>query len=62
MRNTLLAVMVALMSLTFVACEKKGPAETAGEKLDDAATDLGNKIEDTCEDIKKEAGADDTDC
>jgi len=32
--------------LGLVSCEKKGPAEKAGEKLDDAAEKAGDKIED----------------
>jgi hypothetical protein len=42
-----------------VACEKKGPAERAGEKLDAAAKDVkegaekaGDKIENAAEDVK----------
>ncbi|BDS07747.1 hypothetical protein NT6N_27870 [Oceaniferula spumae] len=31
---------------TFTACEKKGPAEKAGEKIDKAVDDAGDKVED----------------
>lgn len=34
------------------ACEKKGPAEQAGEAIDNAAKKTGDKIEETGEKIK----------
>lgn len=40
----------------------EGPAEKAGEKIEDASTDIGNSIEDTCEGIKDTLNADDKDC
>lgn len=46
--------------LTLAACD--GDAENAGEKIDQSATDLGNKVEDACEDVKDGVNADDTDC
>lgn len=55
--STLLISMFAL-----AACEQKGPAEELGEKIDNAATDAGNAIEDACEDVKDAAGAKDKDC
>jgi len=55
-------VLMAVFTTGLVACEKKGPAESAGEKIDNATTDLGNKIEDTCEEAKESAGAKDTRC
>jgi hypothetical protein len=42
-------------------CEK-GPAEEAGENIDEMVTDAGNAIEDACEDVKEGAGAKDKDC
>ncbi len=48
---------------TITACDSNdGPLEKAGESIDKAATDMGNKIEDTCEDAKKGMGAEDTRC
>lgn len=44
------------------ACEREGPMERAGENIDEAATDMGNAVEDKCEEMKEGAGADDTDC
>ncbi len=44
------------------ACDNQGPAERAGERIDEFATDAGNAVEDKCEEIKEGAGAEDTDC
>jgi predicted small lipoprotein YifL len=60
--NLLRGLCVALLCFGMAACEKKGPAETAGEKIDNATTDIGNKIEDKCEEAKESAGAKDTRC
>jgi len=69
MKHILTMSMVVLLSVAMVACEEKGPAEKAGESIDnavddikDSGKDLGNAIEDACEDVKEGAGADDTDC
>ena len=63
----LLPMLLAAALMT--ACEEEGTAERAGEKLDsaaqelrDASKDMGNKVEDACEDLKAKAGAEDTDC
>lgn len=59
---------MVLMSGLFIsmfalaACEQKGPAEEFGEKIDNAATDVGNAVEDACEDIKDAADAKDRNC
>jgi len=61
--------LIVVMAVFISGCEKDGPAERAGENMDDAVEqmqdqgrDLGNKIEDACEDMKEGAGAQDTDC
>ena len=54
--------LVAVISISVSACNNKGPAEEAGEKLDQMATDAGNALEDACEDVKEGANAEDTDC
>jgi hypothetical protein len=60
-KGKFLAVMLmgGLLGTGIVACEKKGPAESAGEKLDDAAKDVkdgvekaGDKIENAAEEVK----------
>lgn len=45
-----LAFLLLLGTLSLTACEK-GPAEKMGEEIDNAATDVGNAIEDACEDV-----------
>ena len=34
-----------IAALGILGCEKQGPAEEAGEKIDQAADDAGNKME-----------------
>ncbi|HYN54113.1 MAG TPA: hypothetical protein VES38_05360 [Methylotenera sp.] len=41
-----LPVLVTLIIIGLAACEKQGPAERAGEKMDNAAEKMGDKIED----------------
>jgi len=63
-------VIAAAFTLTLASgCNEEGPAERAGKAIDEAAEnvreageDLGNEIEDACEEIKQNAGAEDTDC
>ncbi|MCE0558012.1 MULTISPECIES: hypothetical protein [unclassified Motilimonas] len=50
---------VAILSL--VGCSE-GPAEEAGEKIDEVVTDSRNALEDACEDIKQAADAQESDC
>lgn len=56
-----LPLIVLTAALTLTACND-GPAEQAGEKIDNAATDAGNAIEDACEDAKEGVNAEDQDC
>ncbi|WP_250655583.1 hypothetical protein [Alkalimarinus coralli] len=59
--KSLLALMMVIgMAFTVVACD--GSAENAGERIDEAATDAGNTVEDLCEDAKEGMNAKDTDC
>ena len=66
-----LAILAASVSMT--ACEKKGAAEKAGEKIDEmaekagdamdkAVDDVADAAEETCEEIKKRTGNKDMDC
>lgn len=68
-RNLNVLMLLILLSALLIGCEREGPAERAGKKLDevaedvrDSGEDIGNAIEDACEDVKKEAGAEDKDC
>ena len=52
----LLIVLFACFGLALggglVGCEKKGPAEQAGEKLDDAVDDAGDAAEDAADAVE----------
>ena len=61
--------LLALLAVLAVGCKEQGPAERAGEQIDEAteelrdgAKDVGNKIEDACEELKEDMGAEDKDC
>ncbi|MBF9003301.1 MULTISPECIES: hypothetical protein [Vibrio] len=56
------AATVVGLGFTLMACDNQGPMEKAGEKVDNAATDTQNAIEDKCEDIKSDLDQKDTDC
>ena len=58
------AILIAIVStLGFVGCESNdGPAEDAGETLDEAAENTADAVEDACEDAKEGVDAEDTDC
>ncbi|BDS05777.1 hypothetical protein NT6N_08170 [Oceaniferula spumae] len=50
MKNTIKPLFLILLGaaglFAFSACEKKGPAEKAGEKIDKSIEKAGDKIED----------------
>ena len=54
--------LAALLVTGITACEKESGAEKVGETIDETITDVGNAVEDTCEEVKEEAGAEDQDC
>lgn len=56
-----LPLIMAVAALGLAGCED-GPAESAGEKIDNTMTEMGNKVEDACEDAKEGMGAEDSDC
>ena len=56
--TTTLAIFFA-MGLS--ACSE-GPAEEAGENIDEIVEDAGNAVEDACEDVKEATDAKDKDC
>lgn len=45
-----LALLLLLSSLGLTACEE-GPVERIGENIDSAANDVGNAVEDACENV-----------
>ena len=69
MKKFVLPALMCATALLISACEKKGPMETAGEKLDEAGRTIknggektpGDKVQDTATDVKKdvEKAADD---
>lgn len=62
MRKPLTWTALMLTLMLAAGCEREGPAERAGESLDDAANEVANAVEDACEDVKEGAGAENTDC
>jgi len=56
----LLTIMVLILSISvFTACESKGPAEKAGEKVDEAVqktTDKAKEVTETVKDKAEEVG------
>jgi predicted small secreted protein len=50
-----------LLAFGLAACDS-GPAESAGEKIDEVATDAGNAIEDACENVKEGMKAENENC
>ena len=52
---------ISSLAILLSACSG-GPAEKAGEKIDDASTDVKNSIEDACENVKDTLNAEDKDC
>lgn len=54
-RSILLVILLAIGSVGVVSltgCKEKGPAEEAGEAIDDAAKDAADKAEDAADDVK----------
>ena len=57
------AVSTIVLCAALAACENNdGPMEKAGERVDEMTTDVGNAVEDACENAKEGAGAADTRC
>ena len=53
--SAIAAAIVLSFAVTGLAACNKGPAERAGEKIDDAAKKVGEKVEDAGEKIKDTA-------
>ncbi len=57
MKNLIRVLMIpAAVTLTasLAACEDKGPAEEAGESIDDAFDDVGDSIDEAAEEVEDE--------
>ncbi len=46
------AIVLSFVAAGLTACEKKGPAEKAGESIDNAAKKVGDKMEEAGDKIK----------
>jgi hypothetical protein len=63
LQKILVPTLLCAAVLLFTACEKKGPLETAGEKVDEAGRTIknggektpGDKVTDAANDVKKDA-------
>lgn len=44
-KQVVVAMAAGLLTLSLAACQKEGPAEKAGKKLDNAVNDAGAKID-----------------
>jgi hypothetical protein len=54
---------ISVMAFSVAACDSNdGAAEKAGESIDNATTDMGNKVEDACEKVKDGVNAKDPNC
>ena len=52
-KGILATLFSTLLLMGVAACQEKGPAEKAGEAIDDAASNVADKAEDAADDIKK---------
>lgn len=55
LRKLGLAMMLALMLGGVAACDDQGPAEEAGENIDEAAESAGDSVEEMGEDVQDAA-------
>ena len=54
---------ISVMLFTITACDSNdGPMEKIGQSIDQTATDVGNKVEDACEEAKKDLNVKDNRC
>jgi len=53
MKRTYAVVLLILTAAFFTACEKEGPAEQAGAKVDQAVESAGQKIEEAGDAIRE---------
>lgn len=61
-KKTLSAALLALFVGTSLGACSDGPAEEAGENIDEVVDDAGNAVEDACEKVKEGVDAKDKDC
>jgi hypothetical protein len=54
-KTFLIALLLGCLSFAVVSCEREGPAEKAGKKIDQTVEKTGDKIEEAGEAIKEKA-------
>jgi hypothetical protein len=62
MRTTLILATLLMTAQLTTACERDGPAERTGEKINEVAKDVADAAEEVCEGVKDAANAEDPDC
>lgn len=55
MKKLALALLMAMMMGGLVACDNQGPAEEAGENIDESMEDAGDSLEEMGESIEESA-------
>ncbi|TVU83559.1 hypothetical protein FQP85_10285 [Pseudoalteromonas neustonica] len=60
--TTIKTAMIALFASFFIMGCEDNHAEEAGERIDEAVTDVQNKVEDACEEVKEGVNAKETNC
>ena len=55
LNGKVLAAVVILSSMALAGCEDEGPAQRAGERLDDAMSEAQDRFEDAREEIEEAA-------
>jgi predicted small secreted protein len=52
-RIIFMTLLTAVFTAGLMGCEKEGPAETAGKKLDETVEKAGEKIEQAADEVKE---------
>lgn len=52
--NILCALLLALSVGMLAGCEEQGPAEEAGEEIDEAVEEAGDEMEEAAEEVEEE--------
>ncbi|MGW8187404.1 MAG: hypothetical protein ACWGNK_09050 [Desulfobacterales bacterium] len=55
LRTLMIAVLFGCLSIGVLACEKEGPAEKAGKKVDQTVEKAGDKMQEAGEAVKETA-------
>jgi len=55
LRRLGLALLIAMLGAGLVACEAEGPAEQAGENIDESVEEMGEGVEEMGEELEQAA-------